>query len=140
MSYKTTRSTRTVKQVIASPQPEPEEYVAKSETPASQCGMLDIEELAKKEGDLHKLIETDLVELFESLDTYGRGHLNTLDIKSAFQTFDIEITDEDSQAILEAFDLSGEGQINFPEFRAEMHDVMMGGTREEHLKLVEKTL
>ena len=109
MSHKTTFTTKPVKPKIPSPQPAAS-LSSKSRTP-SECGVLDLELLAKKESDLHELIEQDLVELFESLDTYGNGFLTRADIKCAFQTFDVEIDEDEAQSIMDVFDTSGEGKL-----------------------------
>ena len=109
MSHKTTRTAITAKPKIPSPKPAAS-LSSKSRTP-SECGVLDLELLAKKERDLHELIEGDLLELFESLDSYGNGFLTRADIKVAFQYFDIEIDDDEAQCIMDVFDTSGEGKL-----------------------------
>ena len=107
-----------------------------SSVSSSKCGVVDLVTMRHKANELHALLEKDTQELFDSLDNFGNNFLTPSDVKTAFQTFDMEISWEEVNFIMDAFDTSGEGHITFSEFRREMKDVMMGGTRDEHIKLV----
>ena len=73
---------------------------------------------------------------YNSFDRDGSEYITPHQITSAFASFDIDIDADDSQEIIDAFDTTGHGHIEFQDFYREMHETMINGTTEEHLRMV----
>ena len=98
----------------------------------------DVGEFGEKDekGTMDEYILKETTDCYNSLDLMGNKYLSPNEVTSAFASFHIDIDADDSKEIVRAFDSTGHGHIEFQDFHREMHETMLNGTTEEHLRMV----
>lgn len=86
--------------------------------------------------ELAKLAKNESKLCFHCYDITGKEEINFHQVKSAFKEFNIDITDTDCKEIVATFDKSDTGRITMEDFQREMHDEIVNGTRDVHVKMV----
>ena len=88
------------------------------------------------ENQLSDYLHDEIRQCFDAFDREGTNSITIQNISTSFGIFNIEVDYDECLAIVEKIDSTGKGHIGFADFKREMYDIMLGGTMDDHLRMV----